>query len=400
MKDNKHWYQDFCEALLHCKSGSEEEFQIYKKMVEFLESEAEISDLEDDLSTDVISGINCQFSDDGIIYDNPCSLDDYAAPFDNLACIYMSRGEYEKAIELFQKVLPLYRTLEINNKDYTYQRYYAMQKLVECLCNIGNNELALYYKFELKYLKRYVIDLPKLHRIKQLLLDLKERNITPFIGYGNPNAEILIVGKECTHQVGDEGYKKFYEPNFNHWYETVFCGHECNYKSGLEPYTFEAGNFHPIYPYYKLINKMQSKNKEIGRPGPTHYYYQRLVEKIRSYANEEIVKSDYIDFFKDCFITEMCEICRPNDNGLTKEQHKEIESNIRERLDWMRDTNFFNQFKVVILACGPYAEAIKKDEVLRTDLFGDAYVVYCNQLSRWDKSLEIKIPDIQKVLYG
>lgn len=270
MKDNKHWYQDFCKALLHCKSGSEEEYQNY----------------------------------------------------------------------------------------------------------------------------------PKLHRIKQLLLDLKERNITPFIGYGNPNAEILIVGKECTHQVGDEGYKKFYEPNFNHWYETVFCGHECNYKSGLEPYTFEAGNFHPIYPYYKLINKMQSKNKEIGRPGPTHYYYQRLVEKIRSYANEEIVKSDYIDFFKDCFITEMCEICRPNDKDLTKEQHKEIESNIRERLDWMRDTNFFNQFKVVILACGPYAEAIKKDEVLRTDLFGDAYVVYCNQLSRWDKSLEIKIPDIQKVLYG
>lgn len=39
----------------------------------------------------------------------------------------------------------------------------------------------------------YKVDLPKLHRIKQLLLDLKERNITldgtnwPFIGYGNPN---------------------------------------------------------------------------------------------------------------------------------------------------------------------------------------------------------------------
>ena len=394
MKDNIHCNQNLCEALRHCKSGSEEEFQIYKKIVELIESEAEISELEDILSTDVIG-----VSDDGIIYDNPCFLDDYAAPFDNLACLYMSRGEYEKAIELFQKVLPLYRTLEINNKDYTYQRYYAMQKLVECLCNIGNNGLALYYKFELKYLKRYVIDLPKLHRIKQLLLDLKKRGITPFIGYGNPNADILIVGKECTHNMGDEDYKKFYEPNYNHWYETVFCGHECSYRSGVEPYTFEAGNFHPINPYYQLINKKQSKNKEIGRPGPTHYYYQKLVEKIRSFANGEIVKSDYIDFFNDCFITEMCEICRPDEKDLTKEQHQEIKDNIRERLDWMRETNFFNQFKVVILACGPkYAKEIKNDEV--KDLFGNAYVVYCNQLSRWDKSLEIKIPDIQKVLYG
>lgn len=240
-------------------------------------------------------------------------------------------------------------------------------------------------------------------RIKTLLLDLKERNITPlpFIGYGNPNADILIVGKECTHNMGDEDedYKKFYEPNYNHWYETVFCGHECSYRSGVEPYTFEAGNFHPINPYYKLINKKQSKNKEIGRPGPTYYYYQRLVEKIRNYANEEIVKSDYIDFFKDCFITEMCGICRPNDQNLTKKQHQEIKDNIRERLDWMCETNFFNQFKVVILACGPYAEAIKNDEVLRKDLFGDAFVVYCNQLSRWDKRLENKIPDIQRNLY-
>ena len=121
---------------------------------------------------------------------------------------------------------------------------------------------------------------------------------------------------------------------------------------------------------------------------------------IRNHNGFQFKKSEFIDFFNDCFITELCDICRPNDNGLTKEQHEEIKNHIRERLDWMRETNFFNQFKVVILACGPYAEAIKKDEVLRSDLFGDAYVVYCNQLSRWDKSLEIKIPEIQKVLYG
>ena len=63
----------------------------------------------------------------------------------------------------------------------------------------------------------------------------------------------------------------------------------------------------------------------------------------------------------------------------------------------MRRTNFFNHFKIVILACGPYANAIKKDECLRKDLFGDAFIVYCGQLSHWRKSLDDKIPEMHKL---
>lgn len=63
----------------------------------------------------------------------------------------------------------------------------------------------------------------------------------------------------------------------------------------------------------------------------------------------------------------------------------------------MRKTNFFNQYKVVILACGPYAKAIKEDDILRKDLFGNAIVYYCKQLSQWDKMLDTHIiPDIIK----
>jgi hypothetical protein len=57
----------------------------------------------------------------------------------------------------------------------------------------------------------------------------------------------------------------------------------------------------------------------------------------------------------------------------------------------MRRTNFFNQFKIVILACGPYADAIKKDEYLKKDLFGPADVFFCNQLSRWYKKMDNEI---------
>lgn len=32
-------------------------------------------------------------------------------------------------------------------------------------------------------------------------------------------------------------------------------------------------------------------------------------------------------------------------------------------------------------------------------MFGEAFVVYCNQLSRWDKRLDDKIPEIRRNLY-
>jgi len=44
------------------------------------------------------------------------------------------------------------------------------------------------------------------------------------------------------------------------------------------------------------------------------------------------------------------------------------------------------------------ANAIKKYEILRSDLFGNAYIVYCHQLSYWDKNIDNEIPNIQKTL--
>lgn len=227
-------------------------------------------------------------------------------------------------------------------------------------------------------------------KLEQLINDLEAMKSHPFIGYGNPDANILIVGKECAFSENSDVWNKFYKPNFIQWKES-FEGHGFSYTSGNEPYDFGHGNFHPIFPFFEQRNK-RGKNK--GDTSATYYYYQRLIDMVRAGSATQYEKFPNIDFFKDCFITELNDICRPNDNGLSKVQHVEIENHIRERFDWMRRTNFFNQFKVVILACGPYANAIKRDEKLKTDLFGEAFVVYCHQLSYWDKSLEGKIVEI------
>ena len=221
---------------------------------------------------------------------------------------------------------------------------------------------------------------PQLH---QLLKDLAKMGVDkPFIGYGNPNADILIIGQECALVEGSLDYNQFYRPNYKQW-EDSFNGHGFTYKHGIQPYSFENKAFHPIYPFY-----LQDNKKAIC--GSTYMYYQKLIDEIRSVIyNTEYERSNKITFFKDCFITELSDICMPNHNETPLEEQKKIrkliEEHIRIRFEWMRKTDFFKHFKVVVLACGPYANAIKKDDVLKKDLFGNAEVFYCNQLSRWDK---------------
>ena len=237
-------------------------------------------------------------------------------------------------------------------------------------------------------------------KLKHLIHDLEAMNLRPFIGYGNPDANILIVGKECALTVGSEDWKLFYDSNFAQWKES-FEGHGFGYIHGQNPYDFEHGNFHPIFPFFEQRNKILRRGKIGEGTISTYYYYQRLVDMVRSGSATQFTKSPNIVFFKDCFITELNDITRKSkeNNGLVKDDHTEIKKHIEKRFDWMRTTNFFNTFKVVILACGPYSKAIKEDKTLEKELFGDALIIYCNQLSQWDKSLNEKIAEIYEKLY-
>ena len=110
-------------------------------------SEKEIDELEDEedfLELPTGEKIRCV----------PDYLDHYAAPMDNLSQIYVKRKEYAKALPLLEQVLPIYRTLEIFYPDYTYQRVYATELMVECLKELGKKNLATLYDYELKLLKQ------------------------------------------------------------------------------------------------------------------------------------------------------------------------------------------------------------------------------------------------------
>ena len=159
-------YLNLIDELEKSEKGSEEEFLLYQRIVELCESEEEIEELKEILNTEVIDHskgalANCSEGEGHIVHDTPSFLDEYAAPMENMASLYMKRNEYAKALTLLEKALPIYRTLEIRNSDYTWRRFYAMEKMVECLHKLGNEKLALMYEYELKYLQRDVLDMRK-----------------------------------------------------------------------------------------------------------------------------------------------------------------------------------------------------------------------------------------------
>lgn len=139
-------YGEVIDLLPNCKN-LDEEVEIYKKLVELCEKE--IAELEDDDEEDLFELPNGER-----FRCVPDFLDNYAAPMDNLSQIYVKRKEYAKALPLLEQVLPIYRTLEIFYPDYTYQRVYATELMVECLKELGKKNLATLYDYELKPLKQ------------------------------------------------------------------------------------------------------------------------------------------------------------------------------------------------------------------------------------------------------
>lgn len=176
--EGTHRHLDQKDCFEYCESDSDKEFEYYKELVECNENADSIDYLKFAYSEEVemLTGnrqkvfaeiVSEYFEELGMQSDTtpdyiiPMYLDEIAAPMDNLAYMYMERNEYDKALPLLEKALPLYRVLEITKPNYSYQRYYATERMIKCLHNLGREFLAMYYEFELLYLKS---TLPMLHK--------------------------------------------------------------------------------------------------------------------------------------------------------------------------------------------------------------------------------------------
>jgi len=133
-------------------------------------------------------------------------------------------------------------------------------------------------------------------------------------GQGNPNADILIIGKESTDTREDALYRNI---------------ERCRNK-------MERDALRPIDPNNK-----------------TWANYQNLFDNIYCRKSEFI---DKWDFEKYAFTTELSSIPRKNS------KYPEAKQFIQDRLRFFEASKFIKSFPVVILACGGY---IKNDDKVR-----------------------------------
>lgn len=206
----------------------------------------------------------------------------------------------------------------------------------------------------------------------QLFLDLFRnetyRQNKTFIGYGNPAAKILILGKEITWKQGSGEYIHYCLNNFEQWQANLECQGSIMVRSevlypedGITTKAWE--NFNPLFPHYLKYNKpARGKQDENNRLilATTNYgvtstwlNYQKLIQEIVGY------KSPIIDFLKHAFISELNELTRPNNKYNTQKDDERIEKSIRDRCPLLNEP-FFRSFPVIIFAGRPYPRRIFK----------------------------------------
>ena len=141
--------------------------------------------------------------------------------------------------------------------------------------------------------------------------DKKNQFYSQYIGVGNPNAKILIIGKESAIDLTKEEKKRQYERevvnNYMNWKDKVAF---IDVDKGEQWKKDINAVIDPMYPYRgQRFVKYYIRKKdgaEIGRGGTstTWYNYQKIINRMESISLEEARKST-ICFHEYCFSTEL-----------------------------------------------------------------------------------------------
>lgn len=206
-------------------------------------------------------------------------------------------------------------------------------------------------------------------KFKELVKYCSENGL--YIGTGNPNAKIVIIGKECaidtTSKKGEEQYKREIENNPSDW------------DTNLTNVDFSKYN--PLYPYKGQLCKKRSETKKGIRGGggtsATWYNYQKLFNQIcPKHAN-----TDTINFHEHCFITELNEVTAKTSGDVHKEER---EKSIQGRKQLLKE-KFFQEFPIVIVAAGHYPREFKINlvEMFKADFAENESVKKSNNLGKY-----------------
>lgn len=198
-------------------------------------------------------------------------------------------------------------------------------------------------------------------------IELVENNDNiKYIGTGNPNAEILIIGKEVAMKMpkdkdntsseqldstGEDQYVAEVIKNRSNWEANIHQTEPISIKAWNKCSTFKWSNSNPLYPYFGQLSK-RYKDHNNGT-SPTWINYQKMIDIIKN--NKK--KSDVIDFHEYCFLSELSTIAAPNGTYINIDDKKKQDrsGSIEERRELWK-SKFMKGFPIVIVAAGHYPQ--------------------------------------------
>lgn len=187
-----------------------------------------------------------------------------------------------------------------------------------------------------------------------------------YIGTGNPNSNILIVGKETATDIenkanGDELYVLFQKESLKDFQENAIKWNlniENLVKVDSIPNWISKKDSplssNPMFPFKGLHPKFNNLKE-----GHTWNKYQKLHDLI--FLNDiSVARQKEIDFHHNFFLTEM----NSAPAKFTKDADK---SGIPNRKQFFRESEFFQNFPVIILACSNYISGKEIEEIFNVN---------------------------------
>lgn len=185
-----------------------------------------------------------------------------------------------------------------------------------------------------------------------------------FIGTGNPNAEILIIGKEVAITMpedyenttpnrfkdasGEDQYEAEITKNRSNWETNIHHTDAICIKAWNKCVTLKWSNSNPLYPYYRQLAR-KNKNNNNGT-SPTWINYQKMIDNIHGKEKPSTI----IDFHEHCFLSELSTFAAPNGKCINSDKKKLARNKSIEERKELWTSQFMKGFPIVIVAAGHY----------------------------------------------
>lgn len=197
------------------------------------------------------------------------------------------------------------------------------------------------------------------NEFKEVVEFCKTNNL--FVGYGNPNSKILIVGKEHyfphSHEVNTEAFfeevlearKSENFQNVKVWKENI----ESNFNPSWQPQDTFSDNSNPLTAWWNqrnIPNRLKKNGEWNGGTSNTYLHYQKIYQNVFL----EGIKQEKINFQKGIFLSEMNDL--PSKESYRIEKLNSLRNEFIEARKELFRQPFFRNFPVVVIASGPYVK--------------------------------------------